>query len=62
MTPRGAACNMRWINGNTDATTKGKYLLMVRGGSTNVMDLFDVSRNYVILTILYNPKTALLTT
>lgn len=26
------------------------------------MDLFDISRNYVILTILYNPKTALLNT
>ena len=22
MTPRGAACNMRWINGNTDVNTK----------------------------------------
>lgn len=30
MSPRGAACNMRWINGNTDVNTKGKYLLMVR--------------------------------
>jgi hypothetical protein len=62
MTPRGAACNMRWINGNTNVNTKGKYMLMVRGGNTNVMDLFDISRNYVQLSILYSPKTALLTT
>lgn len=62
MTPRNVACNMRWINGNTNPLTKGKYMLMVRGGGTNVMDLFDISRNYVELSILYTPKTALITT
>lgn len=62
MTPRGVACNMRWINGNTDANTRWKYLLLVRGGATNVLDFFDISRNYLIPALLYNPKTALLTT
>lgn len=62
MTVRWAWCNMRWINGNTNVDTKGKYMLMVRGWATNVIDLFDISRNYIELSILYSPKTATITT
>lgn len=62
MTPRGVACNMRWINGNTNVETKWKYLLLIRGWATNVMDFFDLSRNYLIPAILYSPRTTLLST
>jgi len=62
MTPRGVACYMRWINGNTNVNTKGKYMLLARGGNTNVLDLFDIARNYVELSIQYTPKTALINT
>jgi hypothetical protein len=60
--PRGVATELRWIHGNTNLDTAGNMMISFRGGSTNTMDVYDISQNRWNITAFYSPQSELLTT
>ena len=55
---RGAGMAVRWIYGNTVLATKGKYMWISRGGSSNVIDRYDITKDTVDLTLAITPMGA----
>ncbi|KND49189.1 MAG: Mucin-2 precursor [Parcubacteria bacterium C7867-008] len=59
---RGAGTQLLWIWGNTDATTKGKYVLLPRGGASNSADLYDVTTARWLYGYFFSPQAETFTT
>lgn len=41
--PRGAGIQLLWLWGTSDAATKGKYMLLPRGGASHMFDIYDLT-------------------
>lgn len=59
---RGAGIQLLWIWGNTDATIKGRYMFLPRGGASNTADIYDVTTARWTYGYFYSPQAETLTT
>ena len=59
---RGAGIEINWISGNTNPITKGKYLMVPRGGGSNVFDRYDITQETFDITLLMNPHSEAMST
>lgn len=41
--PRGAGIQLLWLWGTSDAATKGKYMILPRGGVSHMFDIYDLT-------------------
>ncbi len=60
--PRGIGIEMVWNWGSSNATTKGKYLYLPRGGSSNTFDIYDITTTRWTYGYFFTPQAELFTT
>jgi hypothetical protein len=59
---RGASIKPIWVYGTTVTANKGRYIWCTRGGSSNVFDRYDITKNTWDLSIYIQPQTEIFTT
>jgi hypothetical protein len=60
--PRGSGSQLIWVWGNTDSSTKGKYMFSARGGASNTADIYDITTARFIYGYFFSPQAETLTT
>ena len=58
---KGAGIEIIWIYGST-ILQKGRYMLVARGGGSNIIDRYDIVKNSWDLAIFIQPQTEIFTT
>lgn len=59
---RGAGIELNWAFGNSDPNTKGMYVYSPRGGGSNILDRFNITKNTFEQTLVITPQTETPTT
>lgn len=59
---RGSGLEVNWIHSNSDAKTKGKFLIVPRGSGSNILDRYDITTEKYDITIFITPQSETFTT
>lgn len=59
---RSTGIQLAWVYGNSVEATKGKYLIIPRGGASNVFDRYDITTGVTEYTMFMTPQTETMTT
>lgn len=54
---RGSGIELNWIHSNSDAETKGKYIIVPRGGGSNILDKYNIGTETYDYTIFISPQS-----
>ena len=62
MPPRSTGITINWLFGCSDASVRGKFMALPRGGATNVVDRYDIVKDIVEYALVIIPQSEILTT
>lgn len=62
VSPRSTATSCRWIYGNTEAGNRGNFIMSVRGGNTNTIDRYDISKDNWDISPFFSPQSEVINT
>ena len=59
---RSTGIEIKWLYGVTKPYDKGRYILSIRGGGSNIIDLYDMINDYWDSTTFYSPQSEVFNT